>query len=240
MKKITRKSLIFGILLTAALLFIFTDIRRKVDVVIKKSDLRAIGAASQVSDTATKPVNIITKEFPDEENEEKVVISIVNFGRKNPFEPYRGKRGVRIRNEKGKNQVGDIPEPPVYTGEVSKDIETLMSSTINGILYDPYDRSVAIVSINGTEYMVHKGDLVQGMLIKDISEKTVTLQYGNNTYTVRVGDVIEGEIKGEEVQRNSRAFAGSGNDSNFIDARYTRNNYEQLKDYELPDINLEE
>jgi hypothetical protein len=35
-------------------------------------------------------------------------------------------------------------------------------------------------------------------------------------------------------------FAGTGNDSNFIDAGYTRNSYEQLKDYELPDINLEE
>ncbi|NLF84205.1 MAG: hypothetical protein GX568_09530, partial [Candidatus Gastranaerophilales bacterium] len=86
MKKITRKSLIFGILLTAVFLFVFTIVRQEADVVIKKSDLRAVGAASQVSGSATKPVNIITKEFPDEEDEEKVVISIVNFGRKNPFE----------------------------------------------------------------------------------------------------------------------------------------------------------
>jgi hypothetical protein len=240
MKNLAIKSLIYSIFLTTAFLFIFTGIRQNFDVVIKKSDLKAVGAASKVSDKATNPVNIITKEFSDDDDEEKVVISIVNFGRKNPFEPYRGKRGIRIRSEKKNNQFDDIPEPPLYSGEVSKDIETLMASTINGILYDPYDRSVAIVNINGTEYMVHKGDLVHGMLIKDISEKAVTLQYGNNTYTMRVGDIIEGEVKGEDVQRNSRVFAGTGNDSNYIDARYTRNNYEQLKDYELPDINLEE
>jgi hypothetical protein len=254
-KNLAGKLLIIGLLLTAAFLFFFTDVHQRIAVAarganenkvgnIKPAVLKSEKLADKKADKKVEPVSIVTKDFPDEV-EDKVVISIVNFGRKNPFEPYRGKHGIKIQSEKKKGQLNDVPEPPAYTGETPKDVETLMASTINGILYDPYEESTAIVNIGGTDYMLHEGDSVQGMRVKKITEKAVTLQYGANTYTAGVGDIVDGEIKGDSVQRNGRAFAGSGRGSNLINTSYSDNSHtnkdlDTMKDYQLPDINPEE
>jgi len=153
--------------------------------------------------------------------EETVTISIVNFGRKNPFKPYSPATGIKTKEEeKVAVNLEDIPYPPYYEGSTSSEIQELMDSKVNGILYDPYARSVAIVNIKGSEHMLHKGDIVQGIMVDNISENYITLRYGSNTYTVGIGEVVEGDIKTDPVQRKQKTFAGS--------------------DYDLPDINLEE
>ncbi len=172
-----------------------------------------------------KNVDVTFSDFED--NEEKVVISIVNFGRKNPFKPYSPARV--IKSNKDVFAPDDIPLPPEYKGadEISHQASILLNSKVNGILYDPSGRSVAIVNLNGFEYMLHKGDIVENIEVNAISKNSVTLKYGNNSYTVSVGEVIEGSIAQNTVQRSQNAFGGY-------------KNYMPESDHELPDINLEE
>ena len=95
-----------------------------------------------------------------------------------------------------------------------------MASKVNGILYDPYAKSVAIVNIKGSDYMVHKGDIVHEIMVANITKNNITLKYGENSYTVGVGEIAEGNIEYDSVKRKEKIFAQT--------------------EYSLPDLELEE
>ena len=145
------------------------------------------------------------------ENEEKVVISIVNFGRKNPFAPYKEVK----KGKKEISELDEIPYPPLLEGEPVEDFRILTGAKVNGILYDPEAKSVAILNLEDSEYMVHEGDSIQGIVIEDISKNSVTLKYGSNSYTVGVGEVLGGEeeasIQSDPVIRKEKIFAQKAN-----------------------------
>lgn len=167
--------------------------------------------------------------FWDDE-EETVVISIINFGRDNPFEPYvetiEPKETEKQETEKSEEAdeemtvLENVPSPPPLTERMNERMTELLDTKVNGILYDPSSRSVALVNIRGTDYMLHRGDSVNDIIVHDISENAVTLKLDSNTYTVSVGEIIEGDLQVDSVKREGRIFAGS--------------------DYNLPNINLED
>ena len=171
------------------------------------------------TDVQSKKINIDKEKFFDD-GEEKVVISIINFGRKNPFKPYTVPKGIVLKNKKNTINLDEVPSPPTLEGGTTEEIQKLMDSRVNGILYDPKAKSVAIVKIKGSEYMLHEGDSVQGISVEKIANNNITLKYGSNTYTLAVGDVIEGNIQNDPVKRKQKIFGGS--------------------DYNLPKLNLEE
>jgi|GEM_PF-2837431 len=206
--------IIANFLIITALICIPVNAEKQTDsnkIGSEKIDLSSFGESEKI-EIGDQPF------FEDEE--EKVVISIINFGRKNPFKPYIPSKNVASKKEV--INFDDIPLPPTFEEhtELSEQVRELMSSRVNGILYDPSARSIAIVDIKGNEYMVHVGDVVQGIMVDKIAENSVTLKYGSNTYSVAVGEVIEGAIQTDPVQRQQRTFAGS--------------------DYDLPDLNAEE
>ncbi len=139
------------------------------------------------------------------EDEDKVVISIVNYGRSNPFKPYEPPK-----KRKDGISLDEIPYPPARIGEKSEGYELLKSSRVNGILYDPYAKSVAIINVEGADYMLHKGDMVKGILIENIEKTSVTLRYGQNTFTMAVGDVVDGDVNYDSVDRQEKIFAETG------------------------------
>ncbi|OGI03962.1 MAG: hypothetical protein A2Y25_01010 [Candidatus Melainabacteria bacterium GWF2_37_15] len=156
-------------------------------------------------------------------NEEKVVISIVNFGRKNPFEPYKEVK----KGNKEKSDLDDIPYPPSLETGTGDEFRILMGARVSGILYDPEAKSVAILNMDDSEYMVHEGDSIHGLIVEDISKNNVTLKYGSNSYTVGVGlgETVKGEgsiesIQSDPVIRKEKIFAQKAN--------------------KLPDLELEE
>ncbi len=169
--------------------------------------------------------NISEEKFFEDE-EEKVIISIINFGRKNPFKPYTLTEEISFKSKEKVINIDDIPFPPAYKDqtEMSRQAEALMNSKVNGILYDPYAKSVAIVNIKGSEYMLHKGDMVHGIMVDSINQNNITLKYGSNTYTVGVGDIVEGSFQQNPVQRKQKIFAGSSDS----------------QEYNLPQLHLEE
>jgi len=121
----------------------------------------------------------------------------------NPFLPYRSL---------DKNSVADIPDyalpqPPEQVNENS-DAARIMDTVVSGILYDRYSPS-AILNIEGTDYLVKKGDVVNNYKVLNILKDSVTVKFGNNVYTAGIGEILtEGTINKNDISNLNHKFGG--------------------------------
>ena len=121
----------------------------------------------------------------------------------NPFLPYR---------EIGKNSVSDVPTydlvaPPEVVNENS-DAARVMDKIVSGILYDKYSPS-AILNIEGNDYLVKKGDVVNNYKVINITQNGVTVKLGSNTYNAGIGEILtEGSVNYNNVSNLSKKFGG--------------------------------
>lgn len=121
----------------------------------------------------------------------------------NPFLPYRDISG---------NSVSDVPSydlvaPPEVLNE-SSDAARVMDTIVSGILYDKYSPS-AILNIEGNDYLVKKGDVVNNYKVLNIMQDSVTVKLGNNTYKAGIGEILtEGEVNINTVSNLSKKFGG--------------------------------
>jgi len=148
---------------------------------------------------------------------DKVIINVVNIGRDNPFKPYGLKSTDMLNSDNIKLPAGitygDIPPPPTFDPVSSGELKNMLECKISGILYDPEGKSVAIVNVKGTDYMVRKGDSVYDYYVERIGKNFITLRYMNNRYTLSPGESTGGtETAVEPVRRGTPEFAGN----NFI------------------------
>ncbi len=122
----------------------------------------------------------------------------------NPFLPYR-----EITNS---NNVKDVPkydlvEPPEFVTEGSE-AARIMDTVVSGILYDKYSPS-AILNIEGNDYLVKKGDVVNNYKILNIMQDSVTVMLGKNTYKAGIGEILtEGSINYNDVSNLNKKFGG--------------------------------
>jgi hypothetical protein len=134
-----------------------------------------------------------------------VTINVVNFGRKNPFMPY--KKYNMVTGDTG--IPADIPPPPHFGVDGQSQLRDLVDAKVNGILYDPYGKSIAILNIKGSDYMVARNNSVLGFYIENVTRDTVTVRYGSNVYCVNVGDTIGNDsINFDPVRRSTQSFGG--------------------------------
>jgi len=162
-----------------------------------------------LGDTAVETQNTIVN--TDQHNKSKntdpakddtIIITLDNFGRENPFMPYRERN---LTDDPYGSY--DIPMPPSALGSDPM-VDELMQAKIAGILYDGA-KSSAIVNVAGSDYFVHKGDSVFDFYILDISKDKVTIKNGYNTYSAGVGEIIEGAINESNIYDVKNKFAGS-------------------------------
>lgn len=122
----------------------------------------------------------------------------------NPFLPYREVGNV--------NNVKDVPkydlvEPPEAITEGSE-AARVMDTVVSGILYDKYSPS-AILNIEGNDYLVKKGDVVNNYKILSIMQDSVTVMLGKNTYKAGIGEILtEGSVNYNNVSNLSKKFGG--------------------------------
>ena len=136
-------------------------------------------------------------------DDEMVIVNVVNFGRKNPFKPY--KKYSMVTGDLG--IPSDIPPPPMFDSAADNQLRNLMAAKVSGILYDPGGKSVAIINVKGSDYMVRQNDSIFGFYIGKVTKNTVTISYGNNTYNVSVGEVIgQDSLNYDPVVRNNQNF----------------------------------
>ena len=123
----------------------------------------------------------------------------------NPFVPYREIGG------KSKS-VNDVPEfvlvePPAASGGDS-DAVRIMDTTVSGILFDKYSPS-AILNIEGNDYLVKKGDVVNNYHVVAIKQDSVTVSLGSNVYTAGIGEILtEGTLNHNNVSNLDNKFGG--------------------------------
>ena len=133
------------------------------------------------------------------------IISVpTGVAKDNPFVPYR---------DIGSNRrVQDVPaydlvEPPEMV-DGNSDAARVMDTTVSGILYDKYSPS-AILNIEGNDYLVKKGDVVNNYKVLSIMQDSVTVKLGNNTYKAGIGEILtEGTLRQNNVPNLSNKFGG--------------------------------
>ena len=136
---------------------------------------------------------------------QKSVISIPSgIVKANPFVPYRDITRTSVIN--------DVPtfaiiEPPEVINENS-DAARVMDTIVSGILYDKFSPS-AIINIEGQDYLVKKGDVVNNYKVTNIAQDSVTVQLGSNTYKAGIGEILtEGNLNRNEVSNLNNKFGG--------------------------------
>ncbi|HBG49994.1 MAG TPA: hypothetical protein DDW90_10990 [Cyanobacteria bacterium UBA9971] len=174
----------------------------------QSNDLSGKNITKQRKTTTNSAYSLNNQKKPSSvsnDDEEMVIVNVVNFGRKNPFKPY--KKYSMVTGDLG--IPSDIPPPPMFDPAADNQLKSLMESKVNGILYDPSGKSVAIINVKGSDYMVRQNDSIFGFYIGRITKNKVTISYGNNTYNVSVGEVIGQEsLNYDPVVRNNQNFGG--------------------------------
>ncbi len=123
----------------------------------------------------------------------------------NPFVPYRDLSGKPpIVNDVPKF---DLLEPPEFVNENS-DAAKVMDTVVSGILYDKYSPS-AILNIEGNDYLVKKGDVVNNYKVLNIAQDSVTVKLGSNTYKAGIGQILtEGSVNHNDISNLNKKFGG--------------------------------
>lgn len=136
---------------------------------------------------------------------QRSVISIPSgMVKANPFVPYRDVTNSKI--------IEDIPSynlvaPPEFVNENS-DAARVMDTVVSGILFDTFSPS-AIINIEGTDYLVKKGDVVNNYKVVNIAKDSVTVQLGNNAYKAGIGEILtEGTVNYNNVSNLKNKFGG--------------------------------
>ena len=135
----------------------------------------------------------------------KGVISIPSgMVKSNPFLPYR--------NLGEYTSIDDLPnleliEPPESINP-SSDAARVMDTIVSGILYDKYSPS-AILNIEGNDYLVKKGDVVNNYKVLSILEDSVTVKLGENVYKAGIGEILtEGTLTHNNISNLNNKFGG--------------------------------
>ena len=125
----------------------------------------------------------------------------------NPFLPYRP-LGDEFSEPKLINDVPryDLIAPPEVMGEDTA--IKIMDTVVSGILFDKFSPS-AILNIDGTDYLVKKGDTVHKYKVIAIAQDSVTVQLGKNTYKAGIGEILtDGTVNHNDVSNLDKKFGG--------------------------------
>ena len=145
--------------------------------------------------------------FPMAEANAKVGTISIPSGtvKANPFLPYRSVGDDLQR-------ASDVPNfeliPPPEEVNENSDAARVMDTIVSGILYDKFSPS-AILNIEGNDYLVKKGDIVNNYKVLDIAQNSVSVKLGNNTYKAGIGEILtEGVMKQNDVANLDKKFGG--------------------------------
>ena len=141
----------------------------------------------------------------------KDVISIPSgIVKANPFVPYRTlKNDVSAQTSVLINDVPkyDLIDPPDALGEHSEAAK-IMDTVVSGILYDKFSPA-AILNIDGNDYLVKKGDTVNNYTVLAITQNSVTVKYGGNTYKAGIGELLsDGTVNYNDISNLNKKFGG--------------------------------
>lgn len=147
-------------------------------------------------------VEIMYSKGPRKKTGKTIKISVSDGGRVNPFLP----EGENILPASlGTVSLSYPPEQVPTDSDASKVMET----TISGILYDKYSPS-AIIHIDGTDYLVKKGDKINNYRVLAILKEQVVVQLGKNIYKAGVGQLLQQDkVNYNTIANLEKKFGGN-------------------------------
>lgn len=147
---------------------------------ISQRDKNNLNGPAQLPDST---VDIIAKKNKQKRLGKTVLISVDSTGSVNPFMPNDGSGASLV--PKALPYLTAPPESVLSNSDAGKVMET----TISGILYDKYSPS-AIIKIDGNDYLVKPGDIINRYKILQIGKTEVIVQLGKNVYKAGVGELL--------------------------------------------------
>ncbi len=185
-------------------------------------------------------------ENQNEAAEKKEVINVIPTGRINPFVPLTKFNYVPAREKteiitkvKTINNIDydsiNIPKPPKKYGELTEDVKNLMSVGVSGIMYDKVKPS-AIIKFQNEDYFVQIGDKLNNLRVVGITPNQVSVAFGKNIYSAKVGEEIKIDLFYGNVSNGNggRQYYSSKNEfmkSNKIPIK--NDNYTSENDVEI-------
>lgn len=154
--------------------------------------------------TSEEGVEIMSKKALSTKSGKMVLISVADSGRANPFLP-EAEAGLSSYSS---SKLPFLPAPPEFLSTGSE-AGKVMTTVISGILYDKYSPS-AIINIEGTDYLVKKGDIINRYKVLAISKDEVIVQLGNNVYKAGVGQLLsKTDINYNTIANLNKKFGGN-------------------------------
>lgn len=148
------------------------------------------------------------------QDEKMVALVVEGSGRENPFVPANepikdedseAKKLVEL--QKAKLQY-DLVEPP-SGANADSDASRVLTTTVSGIMYDSTSPS-AILNIEGSDFLVRSGDVINGYKVLAISPSVVTVQLGANVYKAGVGQLLATDgIQYNTISNLDKKFGGA-------------------------------
>lgn len=132
-------------------------------------------------------------------NGKMVMISVSSAGRSDPFMPSGDSVAAAYA----------YLTPPPETLPTDTEASKVMATTISGILYDKYSPS-AIINIEGTDYLVKKGDIINKYKVLSIGKTQVAVQLGKNIYKAGVGELLtQASFNEGNIPNLNKRFGGN-------------------------------
>lgn len=173
------------------------------------------GNQNQTTVVPTTPSNEDVEIITKQRMQGKMVsIPVADSGRLNPFLPDN-ERVASLSHSSHKVLSLPYLTPPPETIPVDPDAGKIMNTTISGILYDKYSPS-AIINIEGTDYLVKKGDIIKRYKVLSISKNSVVVKLGNNLYTAGVGEILSLSDLQNVTANLNKKFGGNDVTINII------------------------
>lgn len=146
-------------------------------------------------------IDIMVKKQSRKRSGKMVMISVAESGRSNPFLPA-------AENYVPSGHLPYLPPPP-ETLQTKSDASKVMTTTISGILYDRYSPS-AIINIEGSDYLVKRGDVVNHYRVLSIGKTQVIVQLGRNIYQAGVGQLLtKTDMNFNSIANLNKKFGGN-------------------------------
>ncbi len=126
---------------------------------------------------------------PEEQpaQEKKEVIDIKPTGRANPFVPLQKYVSVEIPETVIEYDKSGLPKPPETYGIQDERTTKMLAIAVSGIMYDEVSPS-AIITFDGNDYFVQKGDRLDDYKVINITRNSVTIALGKNLYRANIGE----------------------------------------------------
>lgn len=181
------------------------DAKPKVEATAKANDKTAVNTEKEL--TAVDKAELKKKADVERENQlgistKPVVIPVSAGGRLDPFVPANQ---VVVAVDTSKFE---LIAPPTLIPDVDPMVENLVQTKVTGIMFDS-SRPSAIISVGGSDQLVHKGDSIDGYKILNITKDTVVIQYNANIYHASVGQSIGDRVNINPVSNLTKSFGGA-------------------------------